>query len=433
MLLGTKGHCRAEKKKGITGPYRDTARVESHKKYVKKFLEEGKAYQCYCTKEELEVGRKESESRGMPYHYPGTCRNLMTPPPGKTPQVIRLRMPDETISFDDMVRGTVSVKPSELDDFAIARTSGDPLYNFSVAIDDYEMKISHVIRGEDHISNTPKQIAVFRALGVPAPRYGHIPLILNADRSKMSKRFADTSLASYRNQGYLPGAIVNFLALLGWHPKDDREVLSLDELAHEFDISRVQKAGAVFDQNKLDWLNREYLKKMSDEEIAVLLAPFWEDSGIANRVSPIGKESSDARCPMPDRQTLLKLIAVGRGRANTLRDFIENGKSFFILPEYDAGLLVWKKMPSPTPEIAATLTTVLEALQKTNGTFMKKEISDAVDAAVQGRQKGEIFWPLRVALSGQQSSPDPIDIMDVIGKEESLRRITAAIEKCRGK
>ena len=397
--------------RGNFGPYRDSERVLSHKKYIQKFLEEGKAYQCYCTKEELEARREESESRSVPFRYPGTCRNLTAPPASKTPQTIRLKMPNETITFDDMVRGKVSVEPTSLDDFAIARADGSPLYNFAVAIDDYEMEITHVIRGEDHISNTPKQIAVYRALGVEPPIFGHTPLILNLDRSKMSKRTGDTALADYREKGYLPEAIVNFLALMGWHPTDDQEILTLDELIIKFDIARVQKAGAVFDQAKLDWLNREYIKKMDVETLTHLVAPFLKAAGIE-----------------APNMLIEKVVAAGQSRATTLEDFAEQGSFFFKLPEYEAELLVWKNMER------VTVSPMLQAIETEFSTlsgddFVKERLSSALEKLSLGRKKGEVFWPLRVALSGLAASPDPVEIMTVIGKEETIKRIKIAIKK----
>ena len=398
--------------KGDYGPYRQSERIEIHKKYIAQFLAEGKAYQCYCTKEDLDAQRQESEGRGVPFRYPRTCRNLEVPPSGKTPQAIRLRMPDEAIAFTDLIRGKVVVKASELDDFAIARSDGSPLFNFAVAIDDYQMKITHVVRGEDHISNTPKQIAVYQALGAEPPLFAHLPLILNPDRSKMSKRFADTALADYRAKGYLPGAIVNFLALLGWHPKDDKELFAMDELATEFDLSRVQKAGAVFNQDKLDWLNREYLKKLSDAEIAGMLKPFFKEQKIE-----------------VEENYIEKIVRVERSRAATLSDFIEQGKFFFAEPEYTGQLLVWKDTPRET--VGPILKEIHEKISSllVDENLDRDTLIAALDDVVKNHSKGEVFWPLRVALSGLASSPDPVDIMIVLGKGESLKRIEVGIKK----
>jgi len=384
-------------------------------------LAEGKAYQCYCTKEELDAQRKASEAKGVPFRYPGTCRNLTVAPAGKTPQVIRLKMPQEVITFNDIVRGEVSFRPEDLDDFAIARSDGSPLYNFSVVINDYEMEITHVVRGEDHISNTPKQIAVFMALGMPPPQYAHVPLILNPDRSKMSKRFGDTTVAEYRAKGYLPAALINFLVLLGWHPQDDQEIFSLDELIKKFELERVRKSGAIFDQAKLDWLNREYLKKMTDDEIAACLAPM------------IAEEKMDIK-----PATLKKLIAIERGRATTLRDFIEGGKTFFQLPDYEAIILIpplIQRSKDRLPEFGEILEHALSIIKNVPpADFTKANLKEIFlsPAMINARNRGNVLWPLRVALTGLEKSPDPAEVADVIGKEESLRRIALAIAKCKG-
>ena len=276
------------------------------------------------------------------------------------------------------------------------------------------MEITHVIRGEEHLSNTPKQILMACALGFPEPTFAHLPLILNPDHSKMSKRFADTALSEYRKKGYLPEAILNFIALMGWHPKDNREVMTREELTELFDIERVQKAGAVFNQEKLDWLNREYLKKMSAADIAEKALPFFTEEKIG-----------------VDKEKIERVVSVVRGRASTLRDFVTMGKLFFELPEYEAELLVWQKSPSALPQIGAILGEVCDALRNmSDGNFHKENLTATVMGMVGTRARGEILWPLRVALSGQSSSPDPVEIMEVVGKEESLRRIETAIKKC---
>ena len=255
---------------------RQSERTDLYRKYLEKLLTSGDAYYCYCTKEELEGQRQAMLASGVPPKYSGHCRNLAKPPTGRKPEVIRFKVPEIKVEFKDMIRGKVAFDAALLGDQVIAKDLDTPLYNFAVVIDDNEMRITHVIRGEDHLSNTPKQILIFRALGFDEPIFAHIPLILNPDRSKMSKRFADTALTQYREAGYLPEAIVNFLALLGWHPKDDKEILSAEDLIAEFDLARVQKAGAIFNQEKLDWLNREHMKKMSDKELAAAARPFIE-------------------------------------------------------------------------------------------------------------------------------------------------------------
>lgn len=397
--------------KGQYGPYRQSQRTETYKKYLEQLLGKGDAYYCYCTKEELEAQREALLAQGFPPKYNGRCRSLKTPPAGKEPEVIRFKVSETKVEFNDMVRGKIAFDAGLFGDIVIAKNLETPLYNFAVVVDDALMKISHVIRGEDHLSNTPKQILMQRALGFPEPVYVHIPLILNPDRSKMSKRFSDTALLTYRENGYLPEALFNFLAFLGWHPKDDREVFTKKELIKEFELARVQPAGAAFNEEKLDWLNREHLKNMNDKKIVELLQPFLERARLA------GPE-----------EFLRKVVAVERGRANTLRDFAVLGHFFFKLPEYEPELLIWKE--SAREEAEAALRAARADLGKLDPrNFERETLSDAVASLIGDKKRGVVLWPLRVALSGLKASPDPVEILEVLGKEESLRRIDTAIEK----
>jgi glutamyl-tRNA synthetase len=400
-----------EDEEGPYGPYRQSRRTEIYKKYLQELITKGEAYYCYCTKEELEAQRDALLAQGLPPKYNGRCRNLKTPEAGRRPEVIRFKVPETKVEFEDMVRGKVSFDTSLFGDIIIAKDLENPLYNFAVVVDDELMKISHVIRGEEHLSNTPKQILMQRALGFQEPVYAHIPLILNPDRSKMSKRFSDTALLQFKEKGYLPEALMNFLAFLGWHPKDDSEVLSKKELIKAFDLTRVQQAGAIFNQEKLDWLNREHLKNTDDKKIVELLGPFLQNKRLA-----------------APEEFLKKVIAVERGRASTLNDFIELGHFFFALPEYEPSLLVWKE--STAPEARAALEAALADLSKIDPmNFERGVLSDAVASIVGDKKRGVVLWPLRVALSGLGASPDPVEIMEVLGKEESLKRIGGAIAK----
>ncbi len=401
--------------KGDFGPYRQSERTSIYKKYLEELLAKGSAYYCYCTKEDLEAQKQMMVAQGLAPKYNGHCRDLKEAPAGKKPEVIRFKLPEIKVEFNDMVRGKVVFDAALFGDQVIAKDIDSPLYNFAVVVDDALMEITHVIRGEEHLSNTPKQILMARALGFPEPTFAHLPLILNPDHSKMSKRFADTALMEYRKKGYLPEAIVNFIALMGWHPKDDREVMTPKELTEIFDIERVQKAGAVFNQEKLDWLNREYLKTMSNEDIAEQLAPFFNDADIT-----------------VDRTKAAAVVGVVRGRASTLNDFVTHGAFFFVLPEYGADMLIWKKKPVTLSQVADVLEEVRKAFHAVPAEqFAREALTAAIADAMQNRERGEILWPLRVALSGQASSPDPMDIMGVLGKEESLRRIEVAVGKCR--
>ncbi|HVM76553.1 MAG TPA: glutamate--tRNA ligase [Candidatus Paceibacterota bacterium] len=400
--------------RGTFGPYRQSERMDIYKKYLKKLLEDGHAYYCYCTKEDLEAQRQAMLAAGLPPKYSGHCRNLKEPPAGKKPEVIRFKVPDVKIEFKDLIRGKVSFDAALLGDQVIAKDLNTPLYNFATVVDDELMEISHVIRGEDHISNTPKQILIQKALGFTEPVYGHLPLVLSPDRSKMSKRYGDTDLSDFRKKGYLPNGMMNFMALLGWHSKEDKEVMMPDELIKEFDIARVQSSGAIFNEEKLNYINREHLKKLSDAEIVTLLEPFIQEE--------FGSKK-------PNKTTIEKIVMVERMRANTLSDIIDGGKFFFHLPDYEAKLLVWKDVPYK--EVAIVLADVIRALESVSEENFHKELLTEVIAGViaTAGNRGTVLWPLRVALSGQKASPDPLDIMDVLGKKESLRRIDLAIQK----
>lgn len=254
---------------GRYAPYRQSQRLDRYAAEAERLLADGNAYRCYCTSDELEAVRRKQEANHEPPRYSGRCRNLGDAERNAFEAegrqgAIRFIVPPETVSWDDLVRGEVEFDNALLGDFVIVRADGSPLYNFTVVVDDAEMQISEVIRGEDHISNTPKQIALYRALGYPLPRFGHIPLILNPDRTKMSKRKSQTAMDEYRRQGYLPEALVNFLAFLGWSPGTEEEIFSLDELAERFELGKVHKGGAIFDKDRLDYLNGVYIRSLSD-------------------------------------------------------------------------------------------------------------------------------------------------------------------------
>lgn len=405
-------------------------RTALYRANLEKLLASGDAYYCYCTKEELEAQRQAMLASGMQWKYNGHCRiyantakGATVQPTDRKPQVVRFKVPEIKVEFKDVIRGKVEFDAALFGDQVIAKDLDSPLYNFAVIVDDEDMKISHVIRGEDHIGNTPKQILMIRALGFSEPIYAHIPLILNPDRSKMSKRAGDTALSEFRAKGYLPEAIVNFIALLGWHPHDEREVFLLEELVGEFELERVQKSGAVFNQDKLDWLNREHMKKYSDAELAAMAKPFIE------KKYPTGLfEDGSAGVPTHAEDFIKRLVAVERGRANTLSDFAELGAFFFKLPDYEPKLLIWKE--SPMGDVVKILEELRAALANVDEKdFVREPLLVKITEMIGDRNRGLVLWPLRVALSGQQSSPDPIDIAEVLGKTESLTRIEIAIKK----
>lgn len=386
---------------------RQTERLDIYEKYLKKLLGKGDAYYCACTKEELETERQKAIDSGKPPVYNGKCRDKNIS--SEKGQVIRFKVPNEIIIFKDLIRGDVRFDMSLMGDIAIAKNLKTPLYNFAVVVDDYEMKISHVIRGEDHLANTPKQIAIQRALGLKTPKYAHLPLILDPDRSKMSKRYSATSVEEFKKMGYLPEALVNFIALLGWHSREEKEVMDIKELIKEFELERVQKAGAVFNTEKLDWINSQYIKNSSYERIKSALSDIFGNKIVFD-------------------ETTKKIINVARDRINKLSEFEEIKKEFLDLPDYPANLLVWKKSSAETAK--KNLIVIKENVENiSENVFTKESLEKILMFLADKLGRGETLWPLRVALSGKDKSPGPFELMDILGKEESLKRINSAIKK----
>ncbi len=407
-----------ETSRGEYGPYHQSERAALYAECLEKLIRERRAYYCYCTKEELEGERQTLLSQGLPPKYGGHCRKFSPPaggpPPGKSAQVIRFVTPEVEIEFKDLIRGKVKFNTGLFGDFVIAKDTNTPLYNFAVVVDDHAMKITHVIRGEEHLSNTPRQILMQKALGFTEPLYAHLPLILAADRSKLSKRYAETSLLEYRGKGFLPQAMLNFLALLGWHPAGDREFFTLHELIKEFDFSRIQKGGAVFDEEKLLWLNREHLRALSDDELAEKLMLFMQ-----------GKNKDfESRRPL-----LKKLIAIERGRMKTLGTAVEDIQFFFELPEYPKSFLLQWQKAAPS-DVERILRGVLDSIQKIPETDFTLEVLNASLATfIAEKGKGAVLWPMRVALSGKEGSPGPFEIAVALGPIETARRLSVALEK----
>ncbi|MEK7062168.1 MAG: glutamate--tRNA ligase [Patescibacteria group bacterium] len=402
------------------GPYRQSERLDIYEKYLQKLLNEGRAYYCFCSKEELEADRQAMLSQGIAPRYSGKCKRfLLEESKAKIkegekqkdlPPVIRFKMPSKEIEFNDLIRGKIKFNAELIGDIVIAKNLREPLYNFSVVVDDYEMKISHVIRGEDHLANTPKQIALQEALSLESVKYAHLPLILTPERRKMSKRYLDVDLENYWQNGYLTEAIVNFTALLGWHPSDEREIFSLEELTKEFDIKRVQKSGAVFNIDKLDWLNSQYIKKMDVSELALEIKSFI----------PLSWQT--------DEMLLIKAIKVEKERIKTLAEFKDLAGFFFELPNYDAKLLIWRETSSEkTVENLKILANELDKIDEIS--FNKVSSEKIIMPFTENYGVGDLLWPLRMALSGKQASPGPFEILEVLGKKESLERIKIAINK----
>ncbi len=405
---------------GPHAPYRQSGRMELYGREADRLLAAGSAYRCWCTTEELDAVRRDQETKREPPRYDGRCLRLTDAEHAAfeaegRPSVIRFKVEPEVVRFDDLVRGEVEFDNALLGDFVIVRNDGMPLYHFVVVIDDEAMEITHVIRGEDHLSNTPKHIALIRALGYREPRFGHIPLILNADRSKMSKRKSQTAITAYREEGYLPEAFVNFMAFLGWSPGTEEEIFSLDELASRFDIEKVHHGGAVFDRGRLDHLNGVYIRAMTDEQLALRIRA-WVPKAIRD-------------------DDLLRLVPLIKERLVKLGD-VPDLIGFVWEPDevvagwYGPDLLHPKKGGSD--EARAALEGAREVLAELDDAdfsadVLEQRIREAAAAA--GVKAGDFFSPIRVAVTGRTISPPLFASLEMLGRDRSLARVDDALGK----
>jgi glutamyl-tRNA synthetase len=399
---------------GPSGPYRQTERTDIYEAYLKHLLADGKAFYCFHSQAELEgEGRRLLLEKKAPVHAceyrdlsPADARERAKSAPDA---IIRFKTPPgRQIAFTDLIRGELSFASGLIGDFSIAKSLREPLYHFAVVVDDHEMKISHVIRGEDHIANTPKHILLGEALGFPVPHYAHLPLILGPDRSKLSKRHGATSVANYKNDGYLPEAMVNFMALLGWSPGEDREIMSREDMVREFSLERVQKSGAVFDFQKLDWMNGEYIRALSPEKLYERARDFLPDASLQYPASYTAS-----------------VVALEQPRLKKLSELAERVGYFFAPPVYERELLRWKQMTDRM--IQESLERAERILSSIPSGVPKAEMERVfLDAIGAGGDKGTLLWPLRVALSGRKASPGPFEIMAILGTDESAARIRAA-------
>jgi len=390
------------------GPYHQSERLNIYKKYLKKLLDKKQAYLCYCTKEELESYKQAMASLEILPSFEEWCKQKK-PGPGRSP-VIFLKIPRTKVKINDLIRGEVKFDTSLMSDIIIAKGLNSPLYNLTVVIDDYEMGITQVIRGEDHLPNTPKQIILQKYLGFSTPNYAHLPLLLSSKGKKLSKREMPVSIRNYREQGYLKEALINFMAFLGWHPKDEKYVLSIEELIEKFDLADVQKSGAIVDLEKLNWFNSKYISKLSIQELFNRLIPYIPKSWLKNK------------------SKLLKIIKLEQSRLKKLSDFKQLVSFFYQLPDYDAKLLIWKD--SSVESILTNLYLIKNCFAQIRLKDFKIEVLELLVNEIANQQgRGETFWPLRVAVSGLASSPPPLEIIDILGKSETIHRIKQAIDK----
>ncbi|WP_314050992.1 glutamate--tRNA ligase [Dialister invisus] len=409
---------------GENGPYRQTERLPLYNAAVQRLLEEGKAYYCYCSADELEESRKEQLKEGKTPIYNNHCSHLTEKQieqyksEGRKP-AIRLRVPkDGVFAFDDMVRGHVEFQAAGVGDFIIVKSDGIPIYNFAVVIDDASMGITHVIRAEEHLSNTPRQIAIYQALGYEIPKFGHISLILGSDQKKMSKRHGATSVDEYRKMGYLPDAVVNYLALLGWSPKGEREIFSREELISEFSMKRVSANDAVFDIEKLNWINFQYMKKLSPDELFQVALPFLVEAGYVSLPLSLEKE-----------QWLKDVVWFVRDHLYYGAQTPENVKIFF---ETHPKITDEEKISIMKQENSAVLirqfADALDALDPFDEDSIKKCFSFLMKKT--GIKGKAAFEPIRIALTGETHGPGLYAMIALFGKKKSVQLLKDSIQYC---
>jgi len=379
--------------------FRQSERTEIYKKYLQKLIDDGFAY---ISKEEV---KKE----------------------GDRDSVIRFKNPNKKVSWHDLIRGDIEFDTTELGDFVIAKSLDEPIFHLVVVVDDFEMGITHLIRGEDHISNTPRHILIQQAIGAPTPEYAHLPLILSSDRTKLSKRKGALPLTAYREKGYLKEALLNYIAMLGWNPGDDSELLSETELINLFSLERVQKSGAIFDEVKLLWINKEYMKKIPDDEF------------VPEVLKHLSEEILESISFEERKAKVMPLIRERISTFGEIDDMVKNGElDYFFLPPTlkREMILVPEKMRKnkevsgeTTANILEKIAELLETIDENN--FTKEKVKETVFPYAEEEGRGIVLWPMRVALSGKEKSPDPFELSDILGKKETILRIKNAVELMR--
>ena len=432
-LEADEGVIRAGSERGDRGPYRQSARRERYADVAEQLRSRGLAYPCFCSAAELEAERNAREKAKLPPRYSGRCAAISAEESARRvaagePAALRFRIRPGTVVIDDLVRGRVEIDAEALGgDLVILRADGSPLYHFTVVVDDADMGITHVIRGEDHLSNTPKHILLFEALGVPLPKFAHLPLILNPDRTKMSKRKSQTAISDYRAEGFLKEAIVNFLALLGWSTGSEDEILGIDEIQARFDLEHVQKAGAVFDRTRLEWLNGQWIRKLSNDDLHARLRPFYDRAAAAGRIERPARDEEIA--------ALLPLI---RERIPLLSSAIELTDFLFVERlQHDPAILVPKRWDRTVALAAleAARPLIVDGIGEGDAPLLDAE--DPLEARLRalaetnGWKAGDLFMALRAAATGRTATPPLFDSMRLLGRAAVTSRIDQAIDLLR--
>ncbi len=406
---------------GDYGPYIQSERLEVYKKYIKELLDKDKVYYCFCSADRLKEMRENQQAKKQAPKYDRACRDLSKEEIKKKldagePYVIRQKMPlDESLKVRDELRGEIEFKTKDLEDHVLIKSDGMPTYQFANVVDDYLMEISHVIRGEEWIPSLPKNILLYKDFGWETPKFIHLPLILNKDGGKLSKRQGDVAVEDFKDKGYLSESLINFCALLGWHlPNDNEEIFSLEKLVEIFKVEDLRTSGSVFDNEKLDYFNGYYIRQMNLDELVELCKPYLE------------KELKGK-----DEYYIKKAIALEQERLKKLSD-IKEATEFFFTDElkYDSELLIWKKLSKN--EVKKNLEEVLGRLEKIpEENWTDNSIEDAIVTYLKAKELklGDYLWPMRVALTGRKASPGPFEVAEVLGKEKTLERINFAIKK----
>jgi len=408
---------------GPYGPYRQTERLAIYRQYTDQLLAAGQAYRCYCTDEELEAERQALMAKNEMPCYSGRCRNLSSDDEARLiaeglKPTVRFKVPANVeIGFKDLVRGAVVFDSNGIGDFVIVKSDGIPVYNYAVVIDDALMKITHVIRAEEHLSNTPRQVLLYQALGFPIPQFGHISLILGKDRSKMSKRHGATSVEQYRALGYLPEAIVNFLALLGWSPVGEEEIFSRQELIEQFSMDRVAKNPAVFDVDKLNWINANYMKKLSPEELTDMVLPHLEAAGyISGTLSP------------EKRAWIMEVAVALREHISYAAQIVDHVDIFFndnIEFENDEARMMLED--ADLPQVVSSFQEKFQAMEVIDVPGVKTLLKAITKELKLGGKK--VYMPIRVLLTGKTHGPELFHLIPILGKERTLARIENTLKK----
>ena len=415
-----------EPARGPHAPYRQMERLPLYAAASQRLLADDMAYPCYCTPEELEADRTAQEAAKQPPRYVGRCANLTVDERRAREAdgrrgALRFRVGEGTVVFDDLIRGRVEIDVANLGgDFVIVRADGTPLYHFTVVVDDAAMEVTDVIRGEDHLSNTPKHILLFRALGYDVPRFAHLPLILNPDRTKMSKRKSQTAIDDYRAEGFIREGMVNYLALLGWATGTEDEILSIDEIVEQFDIHEVHKAGAVFDRGRLEWLNGQWIRRLDPDDLVERLRPFIQAELDAGRIDWLPSDE-EVRALLPVVQERLpRLGVIGELVGFLWVDNLEVEPSLLVPKRWDA---------ATTAEGLAAARRVIADVGRVS--FEADELEPRLRELVEGRgwKAGDLFMAIRVAVTGRTATPPLFDTMVALGYDRTLERLDRAIDR----